>query len=195
MRDVVHKADGVFLWARVALNLLFKGVMARDPPKMLRKRLGRLNSSLDGVFQDLLDDLDDDHKSSAANYLLFERTWYQRFGGSTDLSVLDLAVGCRPDLKSKIQNLKSSEEQGATLQSAVKTCVQEIDDFAASLEAQCAGLLDMNISSSKCNCRNVMPEIMRIRDLETPRADNGLWTSAEFLYNLQIRAHMTPFVL
>ena len=143
----MEKADGVFLWARIALQDLINGVLAKDTLKMLKDRLEYLNGSLDGIFAQLLERVHPVHQASAANYLLFERMWYSRFGIDSfkaELTVLDVAFACDLDLKQDIQNLILSNPQDCGSQDTVNALVQRLNDFGPLLRNRCAGLLDVN---------------------------------------------------
>ena len=49
-QGTVNKADGVFLWAKIAVQDLLIGIRAMDTIKMLEERLEVLDRSLDGMF-------------------------------------------------------------------------------------------------------------------------------------------------
>ena len=188
MRKVVQKADGVFLWARLALNNLIKGVLAKDSLDVLTQRLENLQNTLDGIFGQLLQGLDEVHRRSAANYLQFENHWYSGAPGTTelDLTVLDVAFACEPDLSKHIRDLVLSEQEGLATQDAVDRCKQRLHDFATSLHARCAGLLDVRADpkSGTWN-RNVERDYA---EPDLPVIEFGERPLAEHCFNLQVRA-------
>ena len=180
---MIHKADGVFLWTRLALNDLFKGILAKDPISMLESRLDQLNSSLNGLFEQLLGRLEPVHRASAANYLRFERDWFSSdWANRQHLTVLHFAFGCEPELGKRVQDLFLNEQAGSTTEETVDCIVQRLNDLQISLNARCAGLLEVtNTSESHLWRRNQYPWLHEIRN--RPHT----WSLAEQCYLLQVR--------
>ena len=159
---------------------------------MLAKRLEHLNSTLDGVFEQLLGDLDSVHRVSAANYLHFEQNWYSTFYGKRTLSILAIAFGCEPELSKDIKNLILSEQPKSNIQDAVQDCVHRLYDLGALLNARCAGLLDVKtISGSQIYKSNPNPWFRKATHSEMSEERLGMWSLAQYCHDFQVR----PFLL
>ncbi|KAJ0415404.1 hypothetical protein BJY00DRAFT_265446 [Aspergillus carlsbadensis] len=78
--EVVNASDGVFLWARMAVRSLLKGLGYQVSEKELRRKLQLLPKGLDGLFDQILGsiDPDDQHLSdqlfllTTANFCLWQ---------------------------------------------------------------------------------------------------------------------------
>ena len=110
---------------------------------MLESRLGHLNGNLDGLFEQLLGQLDPVHRASAANYLQFERHWQSNIDGFDNLTILHFAFGCEPELGQRIQDHLLSEQPGLAAKASVDDLVQRLDDLQVSLNARCACLFEI----------------------------------------------------
>jgi hypothetical protein len=63
IKEIVTKANGVFLWVSLALKSLQRGVANRDDPAKLMERLRKLPSELGKLYEEMLKRLgDDDHE-------------------------------------------------------------------------------------------------------------------------------------
>ena len=54
---ICEKAEGVFMWVRLAVQDLIAGLRNRDSLRLLQKRLNLLHGSLDGLFSQLIDQI------------------------------------------------------------------------------------------------------------------------------------------
>ena len=142
---IIMRAEGVFLWARLAVHDLIRGLQARHPMSELKSRLEQLHKTLEGLFKQMLDRVDPVYRPSAANYLRFTQAWYQssaprwcfielEAGG---LTLLDMANGCSQLAMPSGQLL--SNEPNLTHWSH-----QSLDNLLVSIEVQSAGLLEVS---------------------------------------------------
>ncbi|KAI9683526.1 MAG: hypothetical protein M1822_006066 [Bathelium mastoideum] len=72
---VRYKADGVFMWAALAVRELLNGLAKMDTLEQLRERLEHLDSRLERLFEQMVEAIDVVHISSAAallNYVIDE---------------------------------------------------------------------------------------------------------------------------
>lgn len=67
--DLIDKGSGVFLWARLAVKSLIKGLNNGENIKELRSRLRQLPSELGDLFQTMLDSIDPSGGREAAEIL------------------------------------------------------------------------------------------------------------------------------
>jgi hypothetical protein len=61
MREIVEKADGVFLWVTLVIKSLLKGIRNRDGIPELHNRLGRLPRELEPLYNHLLERAEPDY--------------------------------------------------------------------------------------------------------------------------------------
>jgi hypothetical protein len=61
MRDIVKRADGVFLWAALVTKSMESGALAHDDTKVLQARLESTPVELDALFEHLLSNVDKVH--------------------------------------------------------------------------------------------------------------------------------------
>ena len=146
IENIAFKAEGVFLWAALALKDLVKGVLARDTLDKLKQRLSQLDGTLDGIFAQLLKKVDKIDQGNAANYLLFERDWSVRLKRNLSFGILQIAFASEPELGKEIETLIFAEQDGQTVsQAAVDRCLQKLWDLGTFLNSSCAGLLDVSM--------------------------------------------------
>ena len=71
---MIEKADGVFLWVRLALASLQEGLMYEESFPELQSRLEKLPRELKELFTHLLERIQLDHRHESAKYLKLLRT-------------------------------------------------------------------------------------------------------------------------
>lgn len=72
IRSLVDKAEGVFLWLCLAIKDLNRGLMNGDEPKHLQKRIERLHSDIESLYEDMWSRMNDDeeiYRETTALYL------------------------------------------------------------------------------------------------------------------------------
>lgn len=140
VREVCKKADGVFLWAHLAVQDLLGGIRARDSLVRLQERVSLLDRSLDGLFSQLLGRIHPVHQHQAANFFHFVTKWKVYHDCGESLALLHVAFAFCEDLSSYVRSLSDCEE----LQEAqVDQFRQYLEDFRISLLSQTAGLLEV----------------------------------------------------
>ena len=183
MNQATYKADGGFLWARIAVNDLIDGVLAKDTLKTLHERLMTLNGTLNGIFEQLLKRIHPLHQVKAANYIRFEKIW-QKHSGS-DLSVLALALACEVDFTKETNDLIICQQHGHCTKEAANKYGQKLHDFEASLSSRCAGLRDVKMvpqyPSRRCGIA-----IWEVVDAERSLEDSDMCPLAQHCYNFQV---------
>ncbi|KAI9686097.1 MAG: hypothetical protein M1822_004081 [Bathelium mastoideum] len=146
--EIVYKANGVFLWAYLAMQDLVSGIWSKDSLSTLERRLDHLDNTLEGLFEQLLRRIHLVHRSSAANYIKFELIWNSpELGFDDELTIMDVTFACDVELGSDLQELAVMDQnQVIVLRQAADRCAQKLHAFAVALCTQCAGLLDVNLS-------------------------------------------------
>ena len=86
MKDVAHKAQGVFLWVDLVVKALMKGLKNDDSLEQLQERVVSTPSDIEAVYANMLSKIDEAHYKEAAQ--LFQMALV----GLTE-SLLDVALG------------------------------------------------------------------------------------------------------
>ncbi|OGM41660.1 hypothetical protein ABOM_009958 [Aspergillus bombycis] len=68
--SIVIRADGVFLWARLATRSFLGGVGYRDSPETLRRKLGAIPDDMKALFDNMLGGVDSSAREEADKLLL-----------------------------------------------------------------------------------------------------------------------------
>ncbi|KAI0910131.1 hypothetical protein F4823DRAFT_638066 [Ustulina deusta] len=68
-RDVVRRAEGVFMWASLVTQSLVKGSKVGDSKEIMQERLDSLPKDMNQLFERMLSDVDPVHRKSLAFYL------------------------------------------------------------------------------------------------------------------------------
>ena len=98
---IVERAEGVFLWVRLAVMDQIEGIRDKDDFNQLKRRLEALPDEIEGLYGHMLQKINRVHREEAAQYL-------QIVLHVKDLSLFDLALGshkriddvlrCSPDV-------------------------------------------------------------------------------------------------
>ncbi|KAI9707937.1 MAG: hypothetical protein M1820_004356 [Bogoriella megaspora] len=144
IHSVVYKADGVFLWARLAVRELLKGLLRKNSLRKLGSRVEELSNTLDDLFAQLLANIDLVDRPSAANFVKLVAKWRLPYEHQT--TILEMAVSCDSKLASKLQKLMFVDQEAHAVERAVVECSQSLREFGTKLGSECAGLLDVNMS-------------------------------------------------
>ena len=144
--EVSRRADGVFLWARLAVQDLIGGIRARDSLDTLMNRLSLLNNSLDEMFSQLLSRIHPVHQQQAANYLRFVMTWTEyRASCHPSPTLSHLAFGFCEGFKESVESVLGSKEVRVVEYDLFR---QKLEDFQLSLLSHTAGLLDVTYNDN-----------------------------------------------
>ncbi|KAI0859053.1 hypothetical protein F4860DRAFT_484357 [Xylaria cubensis] len=68
-KQIVQRAEGVFLWASLVTQSLLKGIMAGDDQDIIQKRLNSLPEDMEQLFKRMLKDVDVVYQESLALYV------------------------------------------------------------------------------------------------------------------------------
>ena len=150
LQDLPRKADGIFLWLYLAIQDLKAGIMKLDSLETLQKRLTRMDSSLDGLFSQLLSAVDPEHLSELALHL--QLVLYNHFD-----NFIDLAFGAHEELRRNLRKIWVWPSSDVS-ESTINELSQQLQDLEMRIQAQSAGLLDIykeqcfTDNMSKCKC-------------------------------------------
>ena len=145
IQDLPRKADGIFLWLRLAIQDLKSGIMKLDSLDVLQQRVDRLDSSLYGLFNQLLSAVNTVHLLEIAFYLKFiiERG---------EAPLLELAFGADKHARDNLWTLLEAHSSHTTdnitdhiarQQSAHKINVL-LEDYGMKILTRFGGLLDID---------------------------------------------------
>ena len=68
-KQIVNRAEGVFLWVSLAMKYLIRGLRNEDSPEQLQKRLAALPSEVEGVYLGMLHQIDKVYRHEASRFL------------------------------------------------------------------------------------------------------------------------------
>ena len=66
---ILERAEGVFLWASLAVRDLMRGLRNGDSPKQLEERLARLPDEIDEIYERMLNQIETVYRNEASVYL------------------------------------------------------------------------------------------------------------------------------
>ena len=190
--EVASKADGVFLWVRMALSDILEGVWARDSLDMLVHRLKHLDPTLQGIFPQLLRRIHPTHRKYAANYVKFVKLWFSEDRNPANhLSILAVVFACQQELRKELRGLILAQEAEEKAGTNAIHCLQRLNDFGTKLRSQCAGLLDVNLAcrshGSRWSERRAWSRNSSVQfDLGGPLKASSLSSLAQGCYNLLV---------
>ena len=156
MHAVTDKVDGVFLWARIALQDLLSGVLKRDTLEMLQARLKYLDGSLDGYFAQLLGRIDQVHRRKAASYLQFLKRWSTDTENQFDPTLLDMAFACEPELGTELLDLILKASKDVSMHQCEDEFLERLLRMRTWLIGRSAGLLDVRKTTWSDRCYGPM---------------------------------------
>jgi len=132
VKIVLHKADGVFLWAHYALRSLVRGLSQHDDWNELEKRLKALPSKIEELYHDMWRRLNEDH-------IIYREEAAQYFHIALELrrpSIFRFMTAVDPLLQEKFL-----ERQSPVL---AEDLVRQCEKTEQRLLTRCAGLLEIN---------------------------------------------------
>lgn len=68
-KELVTRAEGVFLWVSLAVKDQIRGLRNEDSPEQLRERLARLPSEVEGIYLRMLLQIDKPYRQEASRFL------------------------------------------------------------------------------------------------------------------------------
>ena len=159
--NVCSKGDGVFLWGRLAVQDLKAGIRAHDSISMLKQRLEMLNSSLDGLFSQLLNRIHQVHQEPAATLFAIALEW--NLTAKTDMTLLHMAFIRHPELGATLQDLLEADEPE---KDRIHWCYEQLNDLEIPLVTQSAGLVE--VVSQKCSSDDRNLDLSRFSCFKAP---------------------------
>lgn len=144
----IKKADGVFLWASLVTRDLMTGMSSGDSIDEMFKRLHRAEGSLNGLFRQKLDRIDEIYRPHSAKYLkmlMMVSKEANRFPGVPQNDLLTFLFMSQPEVRhlfpSKTSNL-------FTVPDTYKRLIDSLRKLRGHLITRCAGLI--TVDDSKC---------------------------------------------
>ena len=141
IRKISQKADGVFLWAFLVVQDMLAGLRALDSFSMLEERLEHLESSLDGLFAQLLGRIHPVHRPRAADCLRYVSRRVDSDLEPGRVSLLHVGLAVDNEFSSNIQDICTKTMNDT---SKIERCLQRLESYSTSIVAQTAGLLDVH---------------------------------------------------
>ncbi|KAJ3545493.1 hypothetical protein NM208_g2482 [Fusarium decemcellulare] len=147
---LLWKAEGVFLWLRLATQSVIRGIQNKDSEDLLVSRLEQLPDALEDLYADMWKRLNEDepiYRASAATYLRFiVGPWKTRIHNRDSFSWMNLGrmqhpdllhIVCarNPEIQKKLLNMSNNESVYDELE---VIC----DRTENNIHTQCAGLIE-----------------------------------------------------
>jgi hypothetical protein len=170
MRNVIRRADGVFLWAALVTKSMESGALAGDDTKVLQARLESTPVELDAMFEHLLSNVDKVHYETLSLCLFH-----------LDKSIWDNGSGLRGSIALLTATMSSSRGID-TGQGFLASCLKTSERIVA----QCKGLIEVSDHSQHTKLRGYrhthLP-ILRARTLYGADADAaGMYYEIRILF-------------
>ena len=135
---MTDKADGVFLWVHLALNNLIKGLRNEDVFRVLLKRLEKLPSGMEQLYQQMWGRLNGDeqiYREEASTYF----SYHENF----PLSLFEFMVALNGDIQARyLQNMRPQNP---------REMAQRCRILEKQILTRCAGLLEVVIDASEAS--------------------------------------------
>jgi hypothetical protein len=142
IREVIRKADGVFLWVTLVVTSLLRGLKQFDTISGLRKRLQHLPPGMEKLYQHMLASIDPlNMEESSKIFQIIRAQLHARseaFAGQ--LTVEQLTLALTADLQ---QALTLNPETGVPALGTAVLFVHEESILDAKLRTHCGGLLQI----------------------------------------------------
>ena len=107
-KQIVDRAECVFLWVFLAVKDQIRGLRNDDSPEQLQQRLAWFPSEIEGVYARMLDQIDKTYLQEASSFLKMALD-------IPKLSVLDLALASYPGLEDMITSADVGSERRVVL--------------------------------------------------------------------------------
>lgn len=125
--EIVHRAEGVFLWVSLAVKDQIRGLRNEDSPEQLQERLAGLPSEVEGIYLRMLLHIDKPYRQEVSGFL--QMALHRPF-----LTILDLALASYKDLDNMLLSADGFSKRELVLQ-----CQRTRKRIIAT----CAGLLEV----------------------------------------------------
>ncbi|KAH7166528.1 hypothetical protein EDB81DRAFT_853152 [Dactylonectria macrodidyma] len=134
VKNITEKASGVFLWVRLVVNSLLDGMTGGEDIEALKERLNSTPSDLEGLFQKILDSIEDSYFGQASRLFQIHRTALE------PPSLLAFYFADRFD--------KSSADTEDTMPMSDEKALFRAEMMARRLNSRCKGLLEIGNPAS-----------------------------------------------
>jgi hypothetical protein len=140
LRDVIHKASGVFLWVHLVVQSLLEGLQESDRLPDLQMRLDSLPEGLEALFDKLLDRLNPKHFGQACAMFRLLRAYqnisqFVKGNAGAEPLLLELYLADDPDTNSALTTpIKVLDEDAA---------LQRSEAMRRRLITRCRGFLEI----------------------------------------------------
>lgn len=141
VRQVIAKADGVFLWTRLVVKDLVRGIRDGDSLVMLKKKLSAVPGDLNEYFTQLMQSIEPHHRMEAGILLqlaLHEEEW---FVALNPLRLVDLLFISHAGTD---YALSKHREEYIDLFNDADALMYALDSTLRRLSSRCKGLLQCN---------------------------------------------------
>lgn len=112
IKDVEWKAEGVFIWVRLVINSLIRGLRNHDTLPILQKRLAEMPGDMNELYTHMLRRNDGDMKFYRQEAALYFKLLEHR--GDDDLDLMDLYFAVEDNLRQQYLNLDDLWSQTGT---------------------------------------------------------------------------------
>lgn len=151
--EITSRSDGVFLWVRLVMEDIARGLKSHDTLNDLRRRLLRLPTDIERLYENMLERLGEDwqiYRKEAAFYLkacylnTIHQSWAQdggfnrRSGVGGELSVLSVSLAFDDHNQSPTDVIESAEH--------VKSLGLRCKRLQSRIELCCSGLLEIHFN-------------------------------------------------
>lgn len=123
--ELIHRAEGVFLWAALVVKSMISGALAGDSVETLKLRLDTTPKELNDLFKQLLLNVDKFHQQSLSTALYHL--------GMSENSRINTSIG-----------LITASSLGFNTSTSIQDFLEELPKTADRLVAQCQGLVEVH---------------------------------------------------
>ena len=145
LEELSYKAEGVFLWAYLAVANIIQGLGAEEDFDALTKRVERLSKSLNGIFRQMLSQLEDVHLEELALVLEIIRRskdYELHYNESSDPSLLVVALALGKGNFSNV-DVALLESDPLQLVDLLHGWQKALPQFSRAIRARGCGLLEV----------------------------------------------------
>ena len=146
-RLLCRKADGVFLWLRLALRSVKEGLLKLEGLDELRCRIENMHGTLEDLFTQLLASIDHVHRPEIA--LLLKVVGVKRGQYSSSVRLLNCAFSVDACLRKSLWSLVGTGDQARDRNEVLSNCIEQMEEFKLRVLTRSAGLLDINKPNNK----------------------------------------------
>lgn len=136
IEEIVHKADGVFVWVTLVVKSLLNGLMNSDDITNLRLRLGFLPPDLESLYGHMLGNIDEIYMKQASKIFQLQSSSVK---SSRYLSIKMLDICLNPDIRDPFQMVFNSTKSIDTSSESY------LKKQAKRLNSRCGGLLETQL--------------------------------------------------